>query len=183
MFLCLLLFTIKVSQGKFVSVLPPPHTPSGEQRASVGAEHLEFTLARAARPQPKPSHVLLHVCVSHCLCACPVAAQPHGCSKSSHSIEMPLGNPKGTLGAEQEPISALRVSWSCPLHQPSGRRTACAQTGLFLPQSYIQWFTGEVQFQVNLIKSVTLCTGPLNPETRAVCSTELHLNCIAGILM
>lgn len=130
-------------------------------------------------PSPSPA-MCLYICVSDCLCVCPVAAQPQGCWKPSHSIEMPLGMPQG---AEQEPISALRASWNQPLHEPSPRRIAYAPTRVFLPQSYMQWFTGEVQFQVNLIKSVTVCTGPLNPEPRAICSTELQLSFIAGILM
>lgn len=40
----------------------------GEQQASVGAGHLEFALASAARSQPKSSHVPLHVCVRLSLC-------------------------------------------------------------------------------------------------------------------
>lgn len=40
----------------------------GEQRALVGAGHLEFALASAARSQPKSSHVPLHVCVRLSLC-------------------------------------------------------------------------------------------------------------------
>lgn len=107
MFLCLLLFTIKVSQGKFFSVLLAPHAlcqlPTDSSECLAGRSHLGLTLAGAAHSQPK-STMCLCLCMSTCLCVCPVAAQPWEC------VLCPvLKCPLGTLRAGKGPGFSLKT--------------------------------------------------------------------------
>ncbi|XP_075605523.1 protein stum homolog isoform X1 [Balearica regulorum gibbericeps] len=65
---------LAISQGKFVSVLPPPppHTPwqlpTESSERSAGTSRLGFALADAARSQPQSSHMPVCACVRLSLC-------------------------------------------------------------------------------------------------------------------
>lgn len=130
-----------------------------------------FVLVSAAHSQPKSSCASTCVCVT-CLCVCPVATQPQGLVLHP-ALKCPLGRPNSIIGAGQGPVSALRASQGHPLRGPSPCGTACAQSAFFLPESDLQGFTEEVQFQANLIKSAILNTDPqanfiLIPEVSAL---------------
>jgi len=141
----------------FLLLLLTPRGSSPRRAASARPGRTIWDLRRLALPAPSPGPaVCLYVRVSDCLCVCPVATQPRG-HVLRPVFQCPSGCPKGTLRPGQGPISASGASQGHPLHEPSPSRTACAQTGFFLPESYLQWSTEEVQFQTNLIKSVILC--------------------------
>lgn len=131
----------KVSFFLFFLLLLTPRgrSPQGAASTQPGQSRLGFALA-------------VRVCVSACLCVCSVAAHPWG--RVLHpALQCPWGCPMGTLGAGQGPVSASRAPRGHPLHELS----LCTDWFLFLPGSYLQWFTEEMQFRANSIKSAILC--------------------------
>lgn len=167
----------KVSLFLFFLLLLPRRGSSPWRAASAQLGQTIWDSLWSVLPVPSPSPAMcLYVPVSTCLSVCPVATQPWG-HVLHPTLKCLLGCPKGTL----EPISASRASWGHPQWEPSPSKTASAQTGLFLPESYLQWFTEEVQFQANLIKSVILCA---DTQTNLILIPELSAlqNCTLTVL-
>lgn len=113
MFLCLLSFTIKVSQGKFVSVPPPPpHTlwqlPMQGNKHSAGTSPVGF----AARSQPESSRVPVLACVrlSLCLSCGRTAPGMHSPPRTEMPLGLPPGHPRSRAGTRFSLKSILRPS-------------------------------------------------------------------------
>lgn len=103
MFLCLLLFTIKVSQGKFLSVLPPPpHTPW--QVPTESSKYLAETRPFGIRFGRTCVCVRLSLCL---FCGCTSLGT---CSPPSVAVSLglPHGHPRSRAGTRFSLKSTLR---------------------------------------------------------------------------